>query len=166
MISFARNAEGERSMFEYADEVWVSATVHGPVEEIAAFKELLKLEETDDPFDGSCVSFEEVLRGQRPPPHGPCKSTFSTAWPMEAWNFSDREIDTAGFYSFKFDTNYRFPNELFCALARVWPRLSFQCNAIGSMDEFMGAGWYNGPVGTAPYSEKEVPDDYWSLGFS
>ena len=53
------------------------------------------------------------------------------------------------------------PVEIFERLAEGFPSLSFSCDCIGSMDEFMASGLFNGPPGSEGFTFEAVPADYW-----
>ena len=83
----------------------------------------------------------------------------------EVWNFQPFIQDELIEYSFSFDTDGEFPTWFFEHMADRFPNLAFDCACIGSLDEFMGFGWFNPPSGGEAFQQDyEVPEDYWTGG--
>ncbi|MBN2972907.1 hypothetical protein JW805_12855 [Roseomonas aeriglobus] len=81
------------------------------------------------------------------------------------WNFHHDDGPGDNRYAFNFDTDCRFPVDLFERIAQAFPALAFDCSCIHSMDEFMGYGWFNTPAGGEDFSQDyDVPKDYWTSG--
>ncbi|WP_374943154.1 hypothetical protein [Sphingomonas sp.] len=143
-------------------DVWNSVRVYGPSSEISRFKRLCMApsEESNtcdhDGWNGwDCVI--TVPAGDQ----GGNDQVFSDY----VWNFHHDDVPGDNRYTFNFDTDFRFPVELFERIAQAFPALAFDCGCIHSMDEFMGYGWFNTPVGGEDFSQDyDVPEDYWTSG--
>ncbi|PZO81012.1 MAG: hypothetical protein DI632_00065 [Sphingomonas hengshuiensis] len=143
-------------------EVWNSVRVYGPPSEISRFKLLCfapsRASDThdDDGWDG-CDCVITVPADERRD-NGPPFSDY-------VWNFDHDDVPGDSRYAFNFDTDFRFPVDLFERIARAFPALAFDCDCIDSMDEFMGYGWFNTPAGGEDFSQSyDVPKDYWTSG--
>jgi hypothetical protein len=146
-------------------DVWNNVTVYGPRPDIQRFKR-------------ACLEPEEhVVRAGQSGWDG-CGCTI-TAPPSDdaefgmpvgasrdyVWNFQQFKAHSNVSYSFSFDTEGRFPEQLFQQLATSFPRLAFDCTCIEALDEFMGYGWFNPPSGGEEFRQGyEVPKDYWTSG--
>lgn len=147
-------------------EVWNNVTVYGPASEIKRFKRTCIAPEKNIyrnaqfGWDG-CSCFISAVpangAGGMPSSHG-CYSE-------EVGNFQQFRSKGNIEYSFSFDTNSGFPEDLFEQIAVLFPRLAFDCTCIEAMDAFMGYGWFNAPAGGEAFSqEHDVPHDYWTGG--
>ena len=132
-----------------ADEVWNSVRVCGPQSEIERLKRLCHLPDMQAPTKGVVADFSELM------PH--------SCWGREyySWNGVTHSPYEPDIFSFGFDCGGEAPVEIFERLAEEFPSLSFACSCIGSMDEFMASGWFNGPSGSEEFTFQDVPADYW-----
>lgn len=150
---------------EAAQEVWISVEVYGPQQEIDRFKDMCFVAA---PSQGSGSGFDLDFSEVISEPFGTIDidgvQYLTSSTDLTAWNVRVRERQQRGTFRFAYDTSPRFPTRLFDRLAEMFPKLAFHCDCIGSMDEFMGFGWYNGPEGGEPLDFYDVPPDYWATG--
>lgn len=133
----------------FADEIWNNVDVAGPQSEINRLKKLCRLPDIQKPTDDVVVDFSNLMPG----------SSWDTVY--YTWNLVTHGPHEPGEFSFGFDCSSRAPVEIFERLAEKFPRLSFYCKCIASMDEFMASGWFNGPPGSEEFTFEDVPADYW-----
>ena len=133
----------------YAEEVWSSVSVRGPQSEIDRLKKLCCLPDIQAPTKKVVVDFADLIP--------------TSSWGIEyyTWNRGTHGPHKPGEFSFGFDCSGEAPVEIFERLAEEFPSLSFSCDCIGSMDEFMASGWFNGPPGSEEFTFQNVPADYW-----
>ena len=138
-------------------EVWISLDVYGPQSEIERFRKLCLAPALNGANVKSALDIVRVAREMAQNEPDPAASE----WRGEAWNLREDAQASPGSFGCGFDMT-EFHEELFHCLARVFPALAFYCNCIGSDDEFMGYGWFNGPATGKAFAYFDVPEDYWS----
>jgi len=138
-------------------EVWISLDVYGPQSEIERFRKLCLA----PALHGANVKGAlDIIRVARECADSGTESN-TIAQCGEAWNLREDAQASPGSFGCGFDMT-EFHEELFHCLARVFPALAFYCNCIGSDDELMGHGWFNGPATGKAFAYLDVPEDYWS----
>lgn len=137
-------------MFTMCDEMWNSVDIYGSQAEIERFKRLCVVPGPINDWEDNELAIDLM----RIPGHG-----------CSAWNFRELGRPESGKYSFAFDTVASFPSAEFEELARLFPRLAFDCECIADDDRSMGYGWFNTPPGGEDfYDDYEVPKNYWTTG--
>lgn len=144
-------------------EVWNSVSVYGPASEIERFKRLcvqpddMKLTAGQSGWDG-CGCLLSV-------PSGVNVSGEPSRKFKEVVNFQQFKAKSLVEYEFSFDTHHEFPVDLFEGMARYFSRLTFDCECIEALDEFMGFGWFNVPPGGKGFNQSyKVPKNFWTSG--
>ncbi|MAN13970.1 MAG: hypothetical protein CL945_04580 [Dinoroseobacter sp.] len=138
-------------------EVWVSLDVYGPQSEIERFRKLCLA----PALRGANVKGAlDIVRVVRDLADSEPTST-AIAWFGEAWNLREDAQESTGSFGCGFDMT-EFHEELFHCLAREFPALAFHCGCIGSDNEFMGYGWFNGPGTSEAFACFDMPDEYWT----
>lgn len=142
---------------------WNNVTVYGSSAEISRFRRLcIELPPGSDPqnVSGGWDGYEAYIGYQGVMPAGAGGSSGRIAG-VYASNYRE-EAPKAGSWSFAFDTEYRFPDDVFEDLAALFHALHFYCDCIDSLDDYMGCGWFNSPSGGETFrQDMEVPADYW-----
>ena len=133
----------------YADEIWISIDVNGPQPEIGRLRKLCAIIDVDGRTDDIVVDFSALMPDS------------VLGGPYWTWNAVRRGPHKPGKLDFGFDISGWCPEEIFECLAAQFPTLAFYCHCIGSMDEFMASGRYNGPPGSSKFEYSDVPQDYW-----
>lgn len=145
-------------------EVWNNVTVYGRADEIDRFRRLCidapEATYTDGQFgwDGcECTIHATSYSGR-----SSTDCVHGEDWEY-VWNFQHFFQDDEISYSFSFDTNRGFPEQLFGAIASRFPHLTFDCACIDSMDASMGFGWFNPlPGGEKFRQDYNVPRNFWT----
>lgn len=144
-------------------EVWNNVTVYGPAVEIERFKRLCvgpsgtEYTTEQSGWDGGDGYILVPSSGDRP--------EAPISYSEYVWNFQQFFPASGIEYSFSFDSDHDFPEQLFGLLAERFPTLAFHCSCIASLDEFMGYGWFNPPTGGELFAQDyNVPKDYWTGG--
>jgi hypothetical protein len=144
-------------------DVWNNVTVYGPRADIRRFKRVC-LEPEEHVFRAGQSGWD----GCRCTITAPRSDEVECRKPAGAhrdyvWNFQQFTTDSNVSYSFGFDSEGRFPEQLFQHLATSFPRLAFDCTCIEALDGFMGYGWFNPPPGGEEFRQDyDVPEDYWT----
>lgn len=138
----------------FASEIWVSISIAGPQPEIDRLRRLCAIADEAGYTDDPVVNFETLM------PDSPFGGPYWT------WNCVTGGPHAPNTFAFGFDTSGYCPEEIFECLALEFPALVFDCDCIGSMDEFMASGSYNGPSGSSKFEYSEVPPDYWGAAVS
>lgn len=133
----------------YSNEVWNTVSADGPQSEIDRMKALCSLPNIQVPTSDAVVDFSALMP--------------DSGWGGEyyTWNRVTYGPHKPGEFRFGFDSQGCAPVEIFEALAKEFPSLSFRCSCIGSMDEFMAFGCFNGPPGSEEFTYEDVPADHW-----
>jgi hypothetical protein len=147
-------------------EVWNSIDVIGPQAEIDRFKALCIrwiVEDEHYEYDKPIltIDFDRIIPM---PSHGDVGQWERWGTSCEPFNVREHGKFELGFYTILFDTGRNVPTPVYERLAELFPRLAFDCDSIGSQDEFMAYGWFNGPPGGEHFGYYEVPADYWDIG--
>lgn len=149
-------------MSNRSDEVWVTIKAVGPPPAIELLKNDIVINAAEEAGD-TLISFLKFA----PEPKSYIDEQGLKLLTVPSWvyghNFRNERSPHPQSYEFSFDLVSAYPNELFEAVASRFPTLSFHCYAIGSEDEFVGHGWYNGQPGTVGYYETDVPENYWEI---
>lgn len=149
-------------------DCWNSVTVYGPSAEIARFRRLcIDLPPGSDPQDvsGGWDGYDAYIEfgGDMPAEAGANSRRAEGAY---TWNYRERSPEP-GTWSFAFDTDAEFPEGVFEDLAAMFPALHFDCDCIEALDDYMGCGWFNPPLGGEPFRpDMDVPAEYWTGGGS
>lgn len=147
-------------------DVWNNVTIYGPLADIEQFKQAC-LEPDEQAYRGGQSGWDGCnCTISAPPQDEPESGRYSTVGYDECvWNFQQFTSKSTVEYSFSFDTDGGFPDQLFEQLAARFPRLAFDCTCIEALDEFMGYGWFNAPPGGEAFRQDfDVPEDYWTGG--
>jgi|UPI0007A59863 hypothetical protein len=144
---------------------WNSVTVYGPDAEIERFRRTcLSFPEGSDPdadFDGWNGREAEIGVGAARREEG---LGFPERAVVDVSNYREEEPGP-GSWSFRFDTRHSFPERELDRIASSFPSLHFECECIGSLDEFMGFGWFNPPPrGEAFRQDLPVRPTHWEDG--
>lgn len=144
---------------------WNSVTVYGPDAEIERFRRtclsFLDESEVEADFDG--WNGHEVQIGFTDVTSNDLGSGRERAI-VHASNYREEEPGP-GKWSFLFDTSHAFPEHEFNQIASFFPSLHFECECIGSLDEFMGVGWFNPPRGGEAFRQDlPVRPTHWEDG--
>jgi len=161
--------QGEGERIEEAlmsDECWNAVDVYGPATEIARFRKLciaLPPGSAPESVRGGWGGYEVSIGFNGIIPAGPDRRS-RQGTVIHAWNYRER-APQPGSWFFAFDTGCYFPEYLFIELASLFPKLHFDCDCIDSMDEYMGFGWFNIPLGGETFRQDlKVPKNYWRSG--
>ncbi|MFI8667240.1 hypothetical protein ACIGGE_12460 [Qipengyuania sp. NPDC077410] len=138
-------------------EVWIGLDVYGPQSEIERFRKICLAPARYGANVKGVLDIVRVAREYAPNE----RSSSAITLCGEAWNLREEAQKHSGTFGFKFDMA-EFHEELFESLVRAFPALAFYCGCIGSGDEFMGYGWFNGPATGNAFGYFDVPEDYWS----
>ena len=147
-------------------DMWNYVTVFGPAAEINRFKRLC-LDPSENiitagqsGWDG-CDCIINIATSVTGADDRKDDNTFG----IYVHNFQQFTMTSTNEFSFSFDTDGPFPEEVFRALAACYPKLAFDCDCIEGLDECMGFGWFNAPPGGEDFRQDyAVPRNYWSSG--
>ena len=147
-------------------ERWNKVTVYGPPSDIKKFRRLC-LDPSDPTFRTRQFSWEgcDCTISVPPLPRGEISSDNSKRNSLYVGNFQQFTSTSDREYSFSFDTDHSFPEEIFELIAKQFPSLAFDCGCIESTDKMMGYGWFNKPPGGEDFRQDyDVPKRYWTNG--
>ena len=147
-------------------EVWNNVTIYGPSQDIGRFQRACLEPEEQVYRDGQSGWDGCGCTLSLPPTNDVRRVQRSSGEYLDyVWNFQQFKPASTVEYSFSFDSDHGFPVQTFERLASRFPRLAFDCTCIESMDEFMGYGWFNAPLGGEEFRQDfHVPANYWTSG--
>ena len=147
-------------------DMWNNVTVFGPATEIDRFKRLsLNPSENITTAGQSGWDGCDCIINVATSVVGTDDREDGTVFGIYVYNFQQFTMKSGNEFSFSFDTDTSFPEQVFHALAACFPKLAFDCSCIEALDECMGFGWFNGPPGGEQFRQDyAVPKDYWSSG--
>ncbi len=147
------------------NESWISISVFGPSAEIERFRQLcIDLPPDSDPQSatGAWDGYDVWIGLETENPDGVHRGSRGTYF--HASNYRE-DAPEPGSWFFAFDFSGDFPEQHFEEIAAHFPLLCFDCDSIGSLDESMGFGWFNVPLGGEPFRQGlPVPDNFWTGG--